>query len=287
MRRGGRARAEDRARCSSWRLEPDLRPEPDREARTSSRRPAASSAAAPLLNRADAGPLHRRARRFKVLTASAALDSGKFTPDSTFNDPGYCDEYGQKVSNFADQSGPEVVRPCQLHAGAPALDQLRLLQHREEDRREGAPRLREEFGFYSVPPLETPVNERAISGLYDKRKLSTRRTDDAGRPWPARLRPGADCSVTPLQMAMVAATVANGGVAHAAVRRRPHRRAGRDDRRHDEAGCARPRDHAEARPRTHVDDGGGRHRAAPAPRRRSRASRSRARPEPPRPARTT
>ena len=33
------------------------------------------------------------------------------------------------------------------------------------------------FGFYSVPPLETPVNERAISGLYNSRaSSSTRRT---------------------------------------------------------------------------------------------------------------
>ena len=40
------------------------------------------------------------------------------------------------------------------------------------------------FGFYSVPPLETPVNERAISGLYDKGKLFFPQNDfqvDPGR----------------------------------------------------------------------------------------------------------
>src|SRR5439155_15702952 len=61
----------------------------------------------PLFNRAEAG-LYIPGSAFKVVTASAALDSGKFNIYSTFNDPGYCIEYGKKVLNFADQSGPEV-----------------------------------------------------------------------------------------------------------------------------------------------------------------------------------
>ena len=90
---------------------------------------------APLFNRAEQG-LYVPGSAFKVVTASAALDSGKFTLDSTFHDPGYCIEYGKQVSNFADQSGPRF-RHGQLHAGAPALDQRRLLRHREGARRAG------------------------------------------------------------------------------------------------------------------------------------------------------
>ena len=60
-----------------------------------------------LLNRATDG-LYAPGSTFKVVTAAAALDTGAFKPDSTFDDPGYCIEYGKKVSNFADQSGPEV-----------------------------------------------------------------------------------------------------------------------------------------------------------------------------------
>jgi peptidoglycan glycosyltransferase len=51
-----------------------------------------------LLNRATSG-LFTPGSTFKIVTAAAALDTGAFTPDSTFEDPGYCMEYGQKVSN--------------------------------------------------------------------------------------------------------------------------------------------------------------------------------------------
>jgi peptidoglycan glycosyltransferase len=67
------------------------------------------------------------------------------------------------------------------------------------------------FGFYSVPPLETPVNERAISGLYDKGNLFFPKNDFQVDP--GRLAFGQErMQVTPLQMAMVAATIGNGGV---------------------------------------------------------------------------
>ena len=45
----------------------------------------------PLLNRVTAG-LYAPGSIFKVVTGSAALDSGEYTPESTFNDPGYCEE---------------------------------------------------------------------------------------------------------------------------------------------------------------------------------------------------
>ena len=92
------------------------------------------SPGAPLINRATAG-LYTPGSTFKVVTAAAALDTGKFTPDSTFDDPGYCTEYGKKVSNFADQSGPEVFGRVSFATGAPALDQRRLLRDRQDARR--------------------------------------------------------------------------------------------------------------------------------------------------------
>jgi peptidoglycan glycosyltransferase len=68
------------------------------------------------------------------------------------------------------------------------------------------------FGFYSTPPLETPSNERAPSGLYDdKRELFDPKEDTDVDP--GRLAFGQErLLVTPLQMAMLAATVANEGV---------------------------------------------------------------------------
>jgi penicillin-binding protein A len=164
----------------------------------------------PLFNRAEAG-LYIPGSAFKVVTASAALDSGKFTLDSRFNDPGYCTEYGKPVYNFADQSGPEVFG---------SVDFTQALTHSinavfcEIGKALGGRRILDtakDFGFYSVPPLETPVNERAISGLYDKGKLFFPKNDFQVDP--GRLAFGQErLQVTPIQMAMVTATIANGGL---------------------------------------------------------------------------
>ncbi len=165
---------------------------------------------APLLNRATSG-LYQPGSSFKLVTAAAALDSGRFTPYSTFDDPGYCIEYGKKVSNFADQNGPEVFGLVNLTQGlqhsinsvfcnvGKQLGALKILQYAKR------------FGFYSTPPLETPTDERNASGLYDHGKLFNPKHNyqvDPGRLAFGQERLG----VTPLQMAMVAQGIANGGV---------------------------------------------------------------------------
>src|SRR5207302_11053461 len=164
----------------------------------------------PLLNRATAGR-YTPGSSFKIVTAAAALDTGTYKLDSTFDDHGYCVEFGKKVSNFADQSGPEVFGH---------VDFTKALQHSinavfcEIGKKLGALKILDyarRFGFYSVPPLETPVNERAPSGLYQNPKLFSPKHDyqvDPGRLAFGQERLG----VTPLQMAMVTAAIANGGV---------------------------------------------------------------------------
>ena len=71
-----------------------------------------------LVNNATAG-LYPPGSTFKMVTAAAALDSGAYTPSSTFNDPGYCIEYGQHVSNAGnpDQNGPEAFGNVTLAQG--------------------------------------------------------------------------------------------------------------------------------------------------------------------------
>ena len=67
------------------------------------------------------------------------------------------------------------------------------------------------FGFYERPPLETPESERLPSGLYRNGKLYDPKRDrdvDAGRMAFGQER----LLVTPLQMAMVAGTIGNGGI---------------------------------------------------------------------------
>ena len=165
--------------------------------------------AAPLLDRATAG-LYPPGSIFKVITASAALQSGKFTPDTTFHDPGYCTEYGKQVHNFADQSGPEVFGTIRLHDAlvhsvnsvfcniGKDIGPTRILREAQK------------FGFYEPPPLETPLDERRASGLYSKHRLYfPRRESDVD---PGRLAFGQErMLVTPLQMAMVAGAIGNNG----------------------------------------------------------------------------
>jgi peptidoglycan glycosyltransferase len=160
-----------------------------------------------LLNRATAG-LYPPGSTFKVVTASAALDSGRFKPDSTFVDPGYCEVYGKRVNNY-DTSSPFG-----------RLDLRTALKHSVNSvfcnigKELGAKKLVEyakRFGFYSTPPLETPGNERAPSGLYDGTKLFDPKNDTDVDP--GRFAFGQErLLVTPLQMAMLAGTIANNGV---------------------------------------------------------------------------
>jgi penicillin-binding protein A len=169
--------------------------------------------AAPLLNRATNG-LFTPGSTFKVVTATAALNSHRFTPDSTFEDPGYCIEYGKKVSNAASPDGPvETFGTVTFAEG---------LQHSINSvfcnigKAIGAGMIlnyMKRFGFYADPPLETPNDEKSPSGLYNGGRLFFP-SHPSTQVDPGRMAFGQErLAVTPLQMAMVASTVANGGVA--------------------------------------------------------------------------
>jgi len=163
--------------------------------------------AAPLVNRATAG-FYVPGSTFKVVTAAAALESRRYSLATTFYDPGYCVEYGRRVNNY-DTSSPFGT-----------IDFLTAMQHSVNSyfcnlgKTMGPGPIVEEmkdFGFYSLPPLETPEDERRVSGLYRDGKPFEPK--DSSEVDPGRLAFGqAELQVTPLQMAMVAATVANRGV---------------------------------------------------------------------------
>jgi penicillin-binding protein A len=168
---------------------------------------------APLLNRGTQG-LFTPGSTFKVVTAAAALDTGKYTPDSQFYDPGYCTEYGQRVSNAGnpDQNGPEQFGNVNLVTGFEHSINSVFCNIGKELGAKTILDYAKRFGFYSVPPLETPVNERAASGLYRNHKLYDPRKPET-QVDPGRLAFGQErLLATPLQMAMVAGTVANNGV---------------------------------------------------------------------------
>jgi peptidoglycan glycosyltransferase len=165
--------------------------------------------ASPLVNRATAD-LFIPGSTFKVVTATAALDSGRFTPESQFTDPGYCIEYGKRVSNYQDQGGAQVFGVIDF---ATALENSVNSVFCNIGKRLGPDLIldyAERFGFYDDPPLETPSEERLPSGLYDNGRLY--RPENPQDVDPGRFAFGQErLLVTPLQMAMVAAAVANGG----------------------------------------------------------------------------
>ncbi|MBA2460657.1 MAG: penicillin-binding protein 2 [Actinobacteria bacterium] len=162
---------------------------------------------APLYNRATYG-LYAPGSTYKVVTAAAAIDSGRFTAGSRFDDPGYCEVYGRRVSNY------DTTRPfgnVDLRQGLVNSINSVFCNIGKELGAKLLVEYSKRFGFYETPPLETPDNERVASGLYDDGKLFDPKVDsdvDAGRFAFGQER----LLVTPLQMAMVAAAIANGGV---------------------------------------------------------------------------
>ena len=163
--------------------------------------------AAPLYNRATYG-LYAPGSTFKVVTAAAALESGRFTEDSRFDDPGYCEVYGRRVNNYDTTSpfGNVDLRQALVNSINSVFCNI--------GKELGAKLIvdySKRFGFYSSPPLETPSNERAPSGLYQGTNLFDPKEDTDVDP--GRFAFGQErLLVTPLQMAMLAGTIANNGV---------------------------------------------------------------------------
>jgi penicillin-binding protein A len=164
-----------------------------------------------LINRATAGR-YQPGSTFKVVTATAALNSGRFTPSSEFDDPGYCEEYGQRVRNAGNPEAPEAFGRVSLFQG---LEHSINSVFCNVGKTIGAGSIlsyAKRFGFYDLPPLETPENERVASGLYNRGRLFDPKHPET-QVDPGRLAFGQErLQVTPLQMAMVASTVANHGV---------------------------------------------------------------------------
>jgi peptidoglycan glycosyltransferase len=162
---------------------------------------------APLLNRTTSG-LFTPGSIFKVVTAAAALDSGTYTPQSTFFDPGFCIEYGKRVNNY------DTTSPFGLVSFTQAMVNSINSSFCEMGKKMGAPKILDyarRFGFYDDPPVDLPSGERSPSGLYQGGRLLPRSQE--GRADPGRLAFGQErMQVTPLQMAMVAGAIANGGV---------------------------------------------------------------------------
>ena len=165
------------------------------------------------LNSAPSSPLFNRATQaryppgstFKVVTAAAALDAGRFTPDSTLSGRNNKPVSGVPLQNFDGEDFGQVtltealtksINTAWAEVGAD-LGKRTMLRYMRR------------FGFGAKPPLDFPPNQLAASGVYDERGL----VDDDDPIDIGRVSIGQErLQVTPLQMAMVAAAIGNGGV---------------------------------------------------------------------------
>jgi peptidoglycan glycosyltransferase len=157
----------------------------------------------PLLDRSTQG-LYPPGSTFKVLTAAAGLDSGTITPDTTIDAPGTLEVEGQPLNNdFTEDFGPIALDTALTNSVNTWFAQLGQ-QLGEETLREYMDR----FGFYSTPAIDLPEDEVNDSGVYVEGTPAS--PDDPVDL--ARVAIGQErLLVTPLQMAEVAAAVANGG----------------------------------------------------------------------------
>ena len=127
-----------------------------------------------LLNRGTAG-LYTPGSTFKIVTAAAALDTGAYTLESTFEDPGYCTVYGKRVSNAGNpETGPETFGHVNLVQG---------FQHSINSvfcnigLKIGAKTILDyakRFGFYKTPPLETPAGSPSARRRCSRRRFRWR-----------------------------------------------------------------------------------------------------------------
>lgn len=142
---------------------------------------------------------------FKVVTATAALDSGRYTPNSTIVGNSPLNVSGVPLQNDGNASYGPVTLTKALTLSINTV----FAQVGQNVGIQTMARYMKRFGFYSTPPLDLPQSEMLASGERYKNKLlsPTSGLIDLGR-----MSIGQDkLTVTPLQMAMVASTVADNG----------------------------------------------------------------------------
>ena len=163
----------------------------------------ADDANAPLLNRATQGR-YPPGSTMKVVTAVAALDSGRFEPDSVFEGRSPREIGGEPLENF----GGESFGPTDLTEGLTNSVNTVWAQVGERLGKQTMYAYMQRFGFNSQPPLDYPPEQVSVSGVFQRgRVLDADAGVDIGRVAIGQER----LQVTPLQMAMVAAAVGNRG----------------------------------------------------------------------------
>jgi peptidoglycan glycosyltransferase len=173
-----------------------------------------STSAYGRLTRDPSSPLVNRATQFgyapgstfKVITATAAIDSGQYTPQSTVSGRNEVPISGVPLKNDNDESLGQITLTEALTKSVNTV----YAQVAEHLGKHTMARYMTRFGFDRKPRLDYPAEQMSSSGEYRHGRLlsPTSTYVDVGR-----MGIGQDkLQVTPLQMAEVAAAVANRGV---------------------------------------------------------------------------
>src|SRR3989440_4873044 len=142
---------------------------------------------------------------FKVVTAAAALDTGKYTPDSQISGKNNKVISGVPLQNFGGENFASIsLTDALTHYVNTVFGEIG-----EKLGKRTMYKYMKRFGFNQEPPLQYPTSQIAPSGVYDNHGnlLGPNDPVDIGRVAIGQER----LKVTPLQMAMVASAVANGG----------------------------------------------------------------------------
>jgi peptidoglycan glycosyltransferase len=158
---------------------------------------------APLVNRPTQST-YEPGSTMKVVTASAALDSGEFDTDTVLNADSPKEISGAPLSN----SGGESFGDIDMTAALTNSVNTYWAQVGEQLGAETYLEYMDRFGFNTDPELDYPDFQMAPSGVYSEGKLLTSADSiDIGRVAIGQER----LLATPIQMAEVAATIANDG----------------------------------------------------------------------------
>jgi peptidoglycan glycosyltransferase len=168
------------------------------------RRLEAPDAGSPLVNRATQFG-YAPGSTFKVVTATAAIDTGRYTPDSVVDGKDDIPISGVPLQNDDNESFGEITLTQALAKSVNTV----WAQVAEHVGKRTLARYMSRFGFDHKPQLDYPAEQMSSSGEYLGSRLiaPTSSRVDVGR-----MGIGQDkLEVTALQMAEVAATVANAG----------------------------------------------------------------------------
>ncbi len=163
----------------------------------------------PLLNRTTQ-ELYPPGSTFKVVTATAALDTGKVSPESIIDGSSPKTFSGVPLANF----GGENFGPVSFTDALTNSVNTVFAQVGEDVGRETLVEYMDRYGFGEDPKLDYPDDQMIPSGIRNSDGRYVRGDDGFDVARVAIGQGGAEGEVqaTPMQMALVAATVANGGV---------------------------------------------------------------------------